>query len=385
MDVGIVGAGPAGAHLARELAASGADVTLYDHRAPWEKPCGGGAPWRAVEAVGLLRALPRCEARRAHLQAASGEVASVDMVEPLVIFSRTELYRSMIERAEKAGARFVRRRVTGVIDAEGGARLELEGDEAARHDFVAGADGVRSLIRRTLGRPFASAELTQAAGYLTPKSLGDEVVLRFCRTVPGYVWYFPRPDHASVGVCAPLGFGTRGALAGELDRFCAEWGIASGPPYGALIPCSAAAAAGEGIAGPRWALVGDAAGVVDPITREGIYYAVRTAELLCRALRESTRVEDAGRRYEELVRAELCDEMRKAHALEARFYRTGFTTAMVFVTGRSRRIRGVMADLLACRLGYVGLKGRLVRALPVVALELLASMARRRLPAKPRP
>jgi flavin-dependent dehydrogenase len=375
MDIGIIGAGPAGAHLARELASSGSRVTLYDHRAPWEKPCGGGAPWRAVAAIGLLRELPRCEVWRARLQGPGGEVASVDLAEPLIIFSRNEMFRAMLHRAEQAGVRLDRRRVRAAQAVEQGIRLDLQGGTAAHHDFVAGADGARSLVRRSLGRAFEAVELTQAAGYYTSKALGDEVVLRFCGTIPGYAWYFPRPDHASVGVCSPLGAGGQGALAAELDRFCADWGVPKGPAYGALIPCSEASAAGQGIAGPHWALIGDAAGVVDPITREGIYYAVRTAELLSRAFREATRVEEAGVRYAALVRHELGAEMQKAHRLQERFYRPRFTRAMVYLTRRSPRLCTVMAELLACRQGYVGLKRRLMRSMPAVGLDLLTSLA----------
>lgn len=371
MDVGIIGAGPAGAYLALELARGGAQVKLYDDRAPWEKPCGGGAPYRAVAALGLFRELPRCEVHSALLEGPGGELAEVPMREPLVIFSRTDLSRHMLRAAEAAGAEHDPRRVARVaLGRQGEPVLELADGTSRRHEFLVGADGARSIVRRSLGRAFRNDELTQAAGYTTSKALGDRVVLRFCREVPGYVWYFPRVDHASVGICAPLGAAGQGGLAAELDRFCADWGIPVGPAYGALIPCSAAAAMGEGIAGPGWALVGDAAGIVDPITREGIYYAIETAGLLAAALLSGARAEEA---YPKRVREALGAEMAKAHALEARFYRPRFTQAMVWMTGRSGRVRGVMADLLACRQGYVGLKRRLLRSLPLVAAEVLGS------------
>src|SRR5688572_18635767 len=137
MDLGIIGAGPAGAHLARELARAGAKVRLYDDRAPWEKPCGGGAPFRAVEELGLFRVLPRCEVHTALLEGPDGEVAEVPMLEPLIIFSRADLSRHMLGRAEAAGAVHEPRKVLRVERAEDGRPLlELEGGEKRAHDFL---------------------------------------------------------------------------------------------------------------------------------------------------------------------------------------------------------------------------------------------------------
>jgi flavin-dependent dehydrogenase len=381
MDVGIVGAGPAGAHAAHELAALGHRVSLYDHRVPWEKACGGGAPYRAAAQLGMLEGLPRCEVRVAILEGPSGGQARVRLDEPLIIFSRTDLSRHMLQRAVEAGVRHEARRVAAVGPAAAGAvQVRLDGGAVRTHELLVGADGARSVVRRTLGTAFRPAELTQAAGYTTAKALGDRVVLRFCKEIPGYVWYFPRLDHASVGVCAPLGAAGQGGLGAELDRFCADWGIAPGPAYGALIPCSARAAAGAGISGPGWALIGDAAGVVDPITREGIYYAARTAELLVRAVAEAPQPDRLAGAYARLVREELGDEMQRAHRIAGSFYRPRFTAAMVLMTRHSSSLRAVMADLLACRQGYVGLKGRLLRALPRVALQVAIGLA---LPGRP--
>jgi flavin-dependent dehydrogenase len=111
-----------------------------------------------------------------------------------------------------------------------------------------------------------------------------------------------------------------------------------------------------------WALVGDAAGFVDPLTGEGIYYAIKSADLLAQAI--MSRVED----FDEMWRESFGAEMRRASQLQHRFYRGKFagaplTERMVQFARRHRGIREVLRDLIAGEQGYVDLKPRLVRSL----------------------
>ena len=130
-----------------------------------------------------------------------------------------------------------------------------------------------------------------AAGWF---ARGDApMVVRFTPGLAGYLWLFPRPDHVGVGICAPLAaVPTRDLLARlepEVARsFPALARRRTAARYAHTIPSP--------IGGPAldrarsrasgWALVGDAAALADPITGEGIYYALRSAELLAETLRE---------------------------------------------------------------------------------------------------
>jgi flavin-dependent dehydrogenase len=110
-----------------------------------------------------------------------------------------------------------------------------------------------------------------------------------------------------------------------------------------------------------WALIGDAAGFVDPLTGEGIYYAIKSADLLARAL--VNRVED----FDEMWRAEFGSELRRAAELQDRFYRGNFagaplTERMVQFARRHRGVRETLRDLVAGDQGYIGLKSRLLRS-----------------------
>src|SRR4029453_14225993 len=140
--------------------------------------------------------------------------------------------------------------------------------------FVIGADGANSLVRRKLCTPFHRNQLSIATGHFAHGMTSDRIVIEMFADPPGYIWSFPRPDHLAIGICAQADGGAGAAslrarpldwiratkIAGEAPREEYSWPIPSlsARDYGALIA-----------AGPRWCLVGDAAGLVDPITREG--------------------------------------------------------------------------------------------------------------------
>ncbi len=114
------------------------------------------------------------------------------------------------------------------------------------------------------------------------------------------------------------------------------------------------------IAGERWALVGDAAALADPITGEGIYYALRSALVLAETLREDA----SPARYPERALEDFGRELLKAAALRERFFAPGFARRMVAFSRKSPAVREVLADLVLGRQGYVGLKRRLLKTGP---------------------
>src|SRR4029078_10124282 len=110
------------------------------------------------------------------------------------------------------------------------------------------------------------------------------------------------------------------------------------------------------IASGRWGLMGDAAALADPITGEGIYYALRSARLLAQTLLEDGSLA----RYPERVLEDFGRELLKAARLRARFYSPGFSRRMIAFSSRSREIREVLGDLVLGEQGYVALKNRLL-------------------------
>jgi flavin-dependent dehydrogenase len=372
MNVAVVGAGPAGAMTALRLAEGGAGVTLFDPSHPREKPCGGGLTAKALRLLPPapaddplpVRLVPRCR-----FDSGSGETVEIELERPVGIASRRALDGWLLRRAVAAGARHVAERVVHV-DADG--HLRTTTGDARAFDVVVGADGAGSVVRRLMLAPTPPARLMMAAGWF---ARGDsEMVVRFAPDLQGYLWLFPRPGHVGVGICAPLArVPTRSMTArleSEVARAFPALADDEAPRYAHTIPSpSAHPQSLLEVAGAHWALVGDAAALADPITGEGIYYALRSAELIADTLRE----DGSPRRYPARMLEAFGHELLHAAALRDRFYAPGFARRMVRFAARSGAIRRVLGDLVLGEQGYDSLKRRLMSAAPRFAVEYAAA------------
>ena len=371
----MVGAGPAGALLSYRLARDGAAVTVFDASHPREKPCGGGL---TAKALALLPAAPADDplpvrwVEACRFESGAGHGVELDLGQPVAVGARREVDAWLLRRAVQAGAVHVAERVVGV-DPSGA--LRTASGPSVSFDLVVGADGAGSLVRRTFLAPTPPARLTMAAGWFAPGV--SPMVVRFLPGLVGYLWLFPRRDHVGVGICAPLrSVPTRdlvGRLQAEVARSFPAFTDPDASLYAHTIPSpSADPRSILEIAGARWALVGDAAALADPITGEGIYYALRSAEVLA----ETLRARGSAAAYPEAALEGFGRDLLKAVALHDRFYGAGFARRMIDYSGRSRAVRDVLADLVLGRQGYVGLKRRLLRAAPRFLWESAVSRIR---------
>jgi flavin-dependent dehydrogenase len=366
--VAVVGAGPAGSLLASLLAGDGARVTLFDASHPREKPCGGGVTAKAIALLPAAPAgdpLPARQVDRCRLETDEGDGVELALARPVAVAARRDLDAWLLRRATDAGARHVAAHVVAV--AEGEVRTAAGHSEA--FDVVVGADGAGSLVRRTFLAPTPPERLFMAAGWFAPGTA--PMTVRFAPGLAGYSWLFPRPDHVGVGICAPLrAVPTRDLLA-RLERVVARSFPALHPgadagryahtiPHASADPCCLLE-----IAGARWALVGDAAALADPITGEGIYPALRSARVLAGVLKE----DGSPARYPAAALEEFGRELLKAATLYDWFYDPGFTRRMVAYGRRSAAVREILAELVLGDQGYVGLRRRLLRAGPRFLLE----------------
>src|SRR5262245_40342649 len=370
-DVAVIGAGPAGAWTAHLLASGGARVALFDPSHPREKPCGGGVTGRALALVNSAIAgeLPAVAVRRARLiDPATGDAAIVALRDglshgTLSVSSRRTFDGLLVSAARAAGAAVIASRVRTIERERDRWRLQLADGTDHRANFIVGADGANSFTKRHVAQAFRRDQLSVATGFCAHGATSTEIAIEFTVDPPGYIWSFPRPDHLAIGVCAEA---DAGHSVDQLRARVRDWirarGVANDDqlePYSWPIPSlSARDFAALEVAGPGWLLVGDAAGLVDPITREGIFFALQSAAFASDALLSRRNVE---RQYAARVRAEIVDELVRAARFKARFFQPRFISLLVDALARSSAIQQVMADLVAGTQGYRGLKRRLVR------------------------
>ena len=357
----VIGGGPAGAMAAEGLARAGRQVTVFEEKLGWEKPCGGGVTHKALARYPFLApAIGESKlVREVEFVAANDVSLRFQLRNPLGIYSRSGLNGLLLHRARAAGAEVVEDRIVELRPV--GAGWELRGKRGHYHgDYLVLAAGARTRLRAQLTEDFGPRDFMLTFGYYVP---GREELLRvqFFEDFEGYVWAFPRPNHLSVGICGKVGedrmAGLRERLHGFMRRFgysCEGAGI-----YSHLLPAlSVDTWGGLRLAGPRWALAGDAGGLVDPLTGEGIYYAMRSGELAAQSLAEGL-----PELYPERVRQEFGKTLALAARLARSFYYGEFLggavpTRMVEFGARSRKILEVIQDMIEGSQPYLRLAAR---------------------------
>lgn len=389
-DVLIVGAGPAGSFAAERLANAGVRVVLFDGRPDTEpKACGGGVTAKALKAwPHLLDAVGRI-IYDLEMYSPSGRRLHLKLDEPFAVYSRRAFDSYLLERARAVGAQIVAEKVSSrrISRTETGWSLKTASGEWLAK-FLVGADGANSGIAKHLAGPLPPAEMEVAFGYRAPLPDGEApTVVAFLPGWVGYAWAFPRLDHISFGIATSqdafehqpldsllwdfmIGYYRQREerkaklwTTGEPDRQRIRAQLDStAQPYAARIPGLTAKTWDTRRAGGEdWALLGDAAGFADPVTGEGIYYALRSAELFADAYLTG---ESLG--YEQRWREDFGGELRRASEMRRRFYGNfwgaPFTERMIEFARGHRGIQRVLGDLVAGEQGYTDLKKKLARS-----------------------
>lgn len=381
-EIAIVGGGPAGAMCGERLARVGCKVTIYDEHLAWEKPCGGGLTHKAIQVYPFLLdgPYPKRLILTVDLISSKGHRAHLSLDQPIVIYSRTVLNGLLLERAEAAGCRIVRTRVNQINTSGKRPRLAM-GDFSAEADFLVIAAGARNALLPNT-RPLSRKDLEMTLGYFVPGE-AESIKVKFLRHFEGYLWAFPRCDHLSVGICGSMVRHTSQELRRYLRAFMAEEQISADGArfYSHVLPSpQKQTLSSRRVAGPNWAMVGDAAAWVDPITGEGLYYALRSGELLAEAILAGKPEE-----YPARVRKAFSADLEFATRVARRFYRGRFlggavATRMIQFIGRSPTFRALMADLFSGAQDYCSLKRRLWAQCGTTLSEVVSSLIRQQVP-----
>ena len=308
-DAIVVGGGPAGSTCAYRLATAGASVLLLDRaHFPRDKACGGAVTARALRELPVAidavveRVVNRFELRLRHRQGFS-RAAPVPLA---YMTQRRRLDSHLLAHAVKAGVELRLGTAASEIRQDG-----VDGDSA---DVVIGADGANGICRRALPRVPTHRYAVALEGNLPhgSASFGEyaqRLVLEFGTIPGGYGWIFPKGDHLNVGVGGWKSEAPR--LRRHLGGLCEAHGIevaALEDVRGHHLPFRTR---GSGLAHGRIALVGDAAGLADPLSGDGIYEAALSAKLAAKqALRIIHGEETSFGEYARELRAELAPLMR---------------------------------------------------------------------------
>jgi geranylgeranyl reductase family protein len=378
--VAVLGGGPAGAFAAERLARAGMDTVVLDEKLAWEKPCGGGLTYKAYSRYPFLleNSVPKKIINETCLAAPRAGAVKLDLGRPLVIYSRIDLNRMLLDRAAQAGAQLEKTRVLGIDRASRGWRLKTR-HGVLEADFCIVATGARNSLRN-VGTEWTAADTMYALGYFVP-SAQNHIDIQFLPNLEGYIWVFPRCGHLSVGIC---GKGEPAhSLRTRLERYMNEKGISykDASFYGHMLPSLEHSGwKNNRLAGDGWLAVGDAGGLVDPITGEGLYYAMRSGDLASQVvMSDSHSLAERAQAYRSLLRRDFTADLEFGATLAKRVFlgRFLFSTVparMIDFIRRSPRFQSLIEDLFAGTQPYLDLKGRLLKNLNGTMQEVIMNL-----------
>jgi len=351
-DVAVVGGGPAGSSSALKLAEGGARVVLLEKKElPRYKTCGGGVVHKARNLLTVdISPVVEREFFSAILSFHNSSI-SFEAKEDVPIISmtmRASFDNLLVCEAENAGAQIKRKTKVRSI-ASYNDHVELATNVGAlKASFVIIADGADGGLAKKAGwqNMLSLAPAVESELYLTDREMeryGEKARFDFDIHPMGYGWLFPKKDHISAGVLSfKRGKMTLNEAFRNYLRALGITNIEKEERHGFVIPMMPRR---DGFARDRIILAGDAAGFVDPVTAEGISFAILSGFLAARALLEKgVNNPHATDRYEAFVNKYILGEISAARILKRILYLSPQLRTWAF------RTYGVKLARLVCKI-----------------------------------
>ncbi len=328
-DIIVVGAGPAGSSAAAALAESGFRVAIIEKSTrPGSKPCAGGLVMRGVQRLPkrVLNSVERyCFETQVNILSAGLSFVTKRPQPIIAMVMRQHFDRLLLEEAISAGALlFDGQTIKRVRNTNQAVHIVTNGTPLTASYLIA-ADGALSPVARGIGL-YGQVELVPAieCEIEVTEALFDQ----YCNAarfdlgfVPqGYGWVFPKKDHLSVGVGRLRRGNTR--LGKYLDEYLSFLRLSDCRILEKNASIISLWAGRNRFASGRVLLTGDAAGLADPLTAEGISNAMLSGQLAANAIRgaEKYGIRDAATYYEKLLKQKIIKEIRVASKVSEWIY-----------------------------------------------------------------
>ncbi len=357
-EVAIVGGGPAGSTCAYELARAGVNVALFDHSHPREKPCGGAISGRIFDELKISENVIERRINWLILESPNGQRVKISHKNAGILVMRKKFDYWLLKRAIKIGAKHIKENVTNVVFKKNVWNIKTnKGTYTSR--FLVGADGVNSLVRKTVSNPIPKKHMGHCVGYhITHKSeyidgaFIDALELYFLGqpyVSIGYAWIFPKFEHITVGIGSKLG---TSKLKDFLEYFLKTHSAANRiiKPKKAEIHSYLVPAVSNSkffdlpTTGKNWVLIGDAAGHVNPVTGEGIYYAIAGGKLAANAYLEGNI-----QLYEKYWRKKYGEDLYWGLKIQMIFYHKNLLNFSIKIAEKSLEMRKILSEIIVPR------------------------------------
>lgn len=343
-DVIIVGAGPAGSTAAHDLAISGVKVLLLDKETfPRYKACGGGIPIRTEKMLPFpITSVIEDSVHLLRVSALGQYPFTQDSGKPFAhMVMRSRFDNLLLEQAQIAGANFRPNTTIRKIENTNSGILISGEDFEATSDFLICADGAHSPIGKMAG---LGTDLIECAAWeveilarcqdIQPHTPSSTALIDIGFQPWGYTWMFPKSEVLSVGIVTPRSQAS--TMKARTVTYLEHLGIAENQIKIAKGHKIRFRRGTERIASKRIALIGDAAGLADEFTQEGISYAIHSGKLVAQSIL-SLENTDLLKKYEHAVNTYIQPELNAARLIGFMFHRMldRFQKPWMFTTGHS--------------------------------------------------